>query len=85
MTNLCDLCKKEKNEVYYKNLIFSNGKTAEVFLCADCYNKSIEEILLMSKPNYCKAENKITIHDLYNEIKSISEKLSQIINILNKK
>lgn len=45
MSDLCDFCKKEKDEVFHKEIINFSGETVDVFLCLDCYNK--KQIILI--------------------------------------
>lgn len=83
MSSLCDFCKKEKSEAYYREVALPNGKTIDVFLCADCYYKNIEdsgfEGICESKDN-----DPADIDAIYNEIRCISDKLSEIIKIFKK-
>ncbi len=81
MSDLCDFCKKEKDEVYFKEIIYPDGETVNVFLCVDCYNKKADDIELKEKHKGKK--NDLNVNLIYKEIKSISDKLSQIITLLD--
>ena len=81
MSDLCDFCKKEKDEVFHKEIINFSGETVDVFLCLDCYNKKSDDIDLIKL--YEKNKEDLNIRLLYSEVKRISDKLSKIISLLD--
>ena len=81
MNDICDCCKKEKNEVFHKEIIKHDGETVDVFLCLDCYNKNSDDI--DSTKTFEKNKTDFDVRLLYGEMKRISEKLSLIISLLD--
>ena len=67
MRYLCDFCKKEKEKVYFKDIIYPDGETVSVFLCVDCYNKKTDNIELKEK--YKGKKNDLNANLIYKEIK----------------
>lgn len=82
MSDICDCCKQEKKEVFYKEIINSSGETVDVFLCANCYGIKADSIDLRKIGE--KKKNDLNIRLLYDEMIKISDKLSKIILLLEK-